>query len=48
MFHEAFNEGREIIKDLPYASVPAVTCNDDNIKRFNKNYENSIHSFVFG
>ena len=34
--HKAFSEGREVIENLPHASRPSTTVNDDNIEKVKK------------
>ena len=31
-WHKAFSEGREVVKNLPHASRPSTSVNDDNIE----------------
>ena len=35
-WHKAFSEGREVVKNLPYASRPPTSVNDDNIEKVKK------------
>ena len=32
-WHEAFSEGREVVENLPHASRPSTSVNDDNIEK---------------
>ena len=35
-WHEAFREGREVVENLPHASRPSTSVNDDNIEKVKK------------
>ena len=35
-WHEAFSEGREVVENLPHASRPSNSVNDDNIEKVKK------------
>ena len=35
-WHKAFSEGRELVENLPYASRPSTSVNDDNIEKVKK------------
>ena len=35
-WHEAFSEGREVVENLPHASRPSTSVNDDNIEKVKK------------
>ena len=35
-WHKAFSEGREIVENLPHASRPTTSVNDDNIEKVKK------------
>ena len=35
-WHKAFSEGREVVENLPYASRPSTSVNDDNIEKVKK------------
>ena len=32
-WHKAFSEGREVVENLPHASRPSTSVNDDNIEK---------------
>ena len=36
VWHKAFREGREVVENLPYASRPSTSVNDDNIEKVKK------------
>ena len=35
-WHKAFSEGREVVENLPHASGPSTSVNDDNIEKVKK------------
>ena len=35
-WHKAFSEGREVVENLPHASRPSTSVNDDNIEKVKK------------
>ena len=35
-WHKAFSESRQVVEDLPHASRPSSSVNDDNIKKVRK------------
>ena len=35
-WHKAFSEGREVVENLPHASCPSTSVNDDNIEKVKK------------
>ena len=35
-WYKAFSEGREVVENLPHASRPSTSVNDDNIERVKK------------
>ena len=35
-WHKTFSEGREVIENLPHASRPSTSVNDDNIEKVKK------------
>ena len=35
-WHKAFGEGREVIENLPHASHPSISVNNDNIEKVKK------------
>ena len=35
-WHKAFSEGREVVENLPRASRPSISFNDDNIEKVKK------------
>ena len=35
-WHEAFSESREVVENLPHASRPSTSVNDDNIEKMKK------------
>ena len=35
-WHKAFSEGREVVENLPDASCPSASVNDDNIEKVKK------------
>ena len=35
-WHKAFNECREVVENLPHASRPSISVNDDNIEKVKK------------
>ena len=36
-WHKAFSEGHEVVENLPHASRPSTSVNDDNIEEVKKN-----------
>ena len=36
-WHKAFSEGHEVVENLPHASRPSTSVNDDNIEQVKKN-----------
>ena len=35
-WYKAFNEGREVVENLPHASRPSSSVNDDNFEKVEK------------
>ena len=35
-WHKAFSKGREVVENLPHASRPSTSVNDDNIEKVKK------------
>ena len=35
-WHKAFSEGRKVVENLPHASRPSTSVNDDNIEKVKK------------
>ena len=35
-WYKAFSEGREVVENLPHASHPSTSANDDNIEKLKK------------
>ena len=35
-WHKAFSEGREVVENLPHASRPSTSVDDDNSEKVNK------------
>ena len=36
MWHKAFREGRKVVENLPHASRPSTSVNDDSIEKVKK------------
>jgi len=37
-WHKAFSEDREVVENLPYASRPSISVNDDNIEKVKETF----------